>query len=230
MPNVQETVELPRKILPIIYVVDMTDFKNVECISNLNQTMHEIASIFKCHYDDYYFDIRINVLSNVAEGKWMYNELQPANEFEWKELHTCSEATPSSLLEELNKKLCRSEMFKIDFSFIVPYIVLISDRTHASTVDWENTVERVTNGNKWFKHSNKLAISINDDTNIDFLLKFVKNIEMIVPLRNACYVHSIMVKYFNLNNPKGLGEYLKECSISKSSQEPLEAESWGDWE
>ena len=127
-------------------------------------------------------------------------------------------------------QLSRSEMLKSDVGFFVPYIVLISDRTHASTVEWENTVERVTNGNKWFKYSNKLAISINDDTNVDFLLKFVKNIETIVPLQDACYVHSIMFKYFNRDTPKGFGEFLKECRASESSQEPLEDEGWGDWE
>lgn len=230
MPNLIDVGEVSRRILPIIYVIDISDLKNFECISNLNQTMHAITSMFECYYGDYDYDIRINVLSNAMEGKWMYNELQLANKFEWKELHTCNEADPTSLLEELNKKLSRSEMLKNDVGFCVPYIVLISDRTHASTVEWENTVERVTNGNKWFKYSNKLAISINDDTNIDFLLKFVKNIETIVPLQNACYVHSIMFKYFNLDTPKGFGEYLKECSASESSQEPLEDEGWGDWE
>ena len=230
MPNLIDVGEVSRRILPIIYVIDISDLKNFECISNLNQTMHAITSMFECYYGDYDYDIRINVLSNAMEGKWMYNELQLANKFEWKELHTCNEADPTSLLEELNKKLSRSEMLKNDVGFCVPYIVLISDRTHASTVEWENTVERVTNGNKWFKYSNKLAISINDDTNVDFLLKFVKNIETIVPLQDACYVHSIMFKYFNRDTPKGFGEFLKECGASESSQEPLEDEGWGDWE
>lgn len=229
MPNLIDVSEVLLKILPIIYVVDISDYRNLKCISHLNKTMRETISIFKRYYGDCDYDIRINVLSNASEGKWMYNELQPANKFEWKELCMSSESDPGSLLEELNKQLSRSEMLKSNAGFCLPYVVFISDRKYTPSVALNETIENITMTNKWFKHSHKVAIALNDEVNLDYLLQLSENPETIVPLANIQEVHEILFYSPNLDKDR-LITYMKNLSISKSSQESVEDENWGDWE
>ena len=229
MPNIIDVSEALLKILPIIYVVDISDYRNLKCISRLNKTMRETISIFKRYYGDCDYDIRINVLSNASEGKWMYNELQPANKFEWKEMCMSSESDPGSLLEELNKQLSRSEMLKSDAGFCLPYVVFISDRKHTPSLALNEIIENITTTNKWFKHSHKIAIALNDEVNSDYLLQLSKNPETIVSFVNIQEVHEILFYSPNLDKDR-LITYMKNLSISKSSQESVEDENWGDWE
>ena len=229
MPNLIDVSEVLLKILPIIYVVDISDYRNLKCISRLNKTMRETISIFKRYYGDCDYDIRINVLSNASEGKWMYNELQPANKFEWKELCMSSESDPGSLLEELNKQLSRSEMLKSNAGFCLPYVAFISDRKHMPSMALNGSIENIPKINKWFKHSHKIAIALNDEVNVDYLLKLSENPETIVSFANVQEVHEIL--FYNANRDKDrLLAYMKDLSVLKNSQEPTGDESWDDWD
>lgn len=128
MPNIIDGLGIPRKVLPIIYVVDIFDHMVAERMSKLNRTMREALSVFKNVYDkcDYY-DIQINVLLNSVEDMWMYNDLQAADKFEWKEMCITQVKNPIVIIEELAKNLSRHKMLESNVGFAIPYIVLISD-------------------------------------------------------------------------------------------------------
>lgn len=183
MPNINATVEIARRILPIIYVIDSSGSMSGEKIASVNEAMNDAMDLLKdISAKNPDAEIKVGVLRFASGAEWI-KPLTDLEDYYWNDLKAGGVTDLGSALNELNNKLSRSEFLKSDVGFCIPVIMFMSDGE--PTDDYEKALKNINETNKWFKHSTKIAIAVGDAANTDILAKVVGNVEAVVSVNDV---------------------------------------------
>ena len=186
MPNILETEEMARKVLPIIYVIDTSGSMSGEKIASVNEAMHETIEVLK-EVSDKNPDaqVKIAALSFSSGAEWVTNKngLEDMEDFFWNDIQAGGVTDLGAALDELDKKLSRNAFLVSDTGFCIPVIIFMSDG--APTDDWERSLTKIKDGNKWYKNATKIAIAVGEDADKDVLAKVVGNIEAVITVTDV---------------------------------------------
>lgn len=158
--------QMPRKLLPIIYVLDTSGSMSGDRISSVNEAMKETVDVLKdVSKKNPTAELKIGVLKFASGAEWVTkNAGEPGlvfmEDFFWNDLSAGGLTDLGSALNELNDKLSRKQFLDSDVGFKAPVLIFMSDG--GPTDDWEKAFDKVKNENKWFKVSTKIAIAVDD--------------------------------------------------------------------
>lgn len=179
MPNQNETVEVARKVLPIIYVLDTSGSMVGDRIGAVNEAMNETMEVLKdVSAKNPDAEIKVGVLQFSTGAKWVTNGLVFLEDFFWNDLQAGGITDFGAALNELNKKLSRNEFLVSDTGFCVPVIMFMSDGM--PTDNYEKALDNISNTNKWFKYATKIGIAVGDDADKRFLAHIVGTSEAVI--------------------------------------------------
>lgn len=182
---------VPRRVMPLIFMVDTSGSMEGEKIASLNtairQTLNDVGEISKNNGDA---QIKIGVLEFSSGATWMYPNLLDSETFNWQDLEAGGLTSFGAALNELNDKLSRSHGFMSEPTGTrSPAIILLSDGE--PTDEYKHALDKIK-GNNWFKVAIKVAIAIGNDANTDILSEFTGQKEAVFTVHNAERLKSII--------------------------------------
>lgn len=184
MPNINETQEMARKVLPIFYVLDTSGSMQGQKIASVNEAMHETVEVLKdVSNKNPDAIIKIAVLTFSSGTQWATNEkgLEDLEDFFWNDITAGGTTDLGYAIEELNSKLSRSQFLVSDTGFCIPVIIFLSDGR--PTDSWKNKLKKAKE-NKRFKNSTKIGIAVGDDADRETLATVVDNIEAVISVND----------------------------------------------
>ena len=193
MPNVNETVEVARKVLPIVYVLDTSGSMTGDRIAAVNEAMNETMEVLRdvsAHNPD--AEIKVGVLKFSTNAEWVTNGLVFMDDFFWNNLEAGGTTEVATALTALHNKLSRSEFLVSDTGFCIPVLIFMSDGEPTDPGVWESKLEWVKNNNKWFKYATKIAIAVGDDADKNCLAKLVGNSEAVVAVNDLATLKALI--------------------------------------
>ena len=182
--NPFEVEAIPRRVMPLIFMVDTSGSMGGAKIAALNtavrDALNEVGEISKNNADA---QIKVGALEFSNDAQWMYPQLEDSESFQWQDLQAGGLTSFGAALNELNNKLSGSHGFMSEPSGMrAPAIILLSDGE--PTDDYGHALEKIK-GNNWFKIAVKVAIAIGDDANKDVLAEFTGNIEAVITVHDV---------------------------------------------
>ena len=193
MPNVNETVEVVRKVLPIVYVLDTSGSMTGDRIAAVNEAMNETMEVLRdisAHNPD--AEIKVGVLKFSTNAEWITNGLVFLDDFFWNDLQAGGTTEVATALTALHSKLSRSEFLVSDTGFCIPVIIFMSDGEPTDPGVWESKLEWVKNNNKWFKYATKIALAVGEDADKNCLEKLVGNREAVAEVTDLATLKTLI--------------------------------------
>lgn len=193
MPNILETEEMARKVLPIIYVIDTSGSMKGDKIASLNEAMHETVEVLKeVSNTNPDAQIKIAALTFSTGAEWVTNKngLEDLDDFFWRDIQEGGVTDLGAAIDELNSKLSRNSFLVSDTGFCVPVIIFMSDG--GPTDSWKNKLKNIFETNKWYKGATKIAIAVGDDADKDVLAKVVGNIEAVISVTDVALLKKLI--------------------------------------
>lgn len=189
--NPFETEAIPRRVMPLIFMVDTSGSMGGAKIAALNtavrESLNEVGEISKNNADA---QIKVGALEFSSDVQWMYSHLEDSESFKWQDLQAGGLTSFGAALNELNNKLSRSHGFMSEPKGTrAPAIILLSDGE--PTDEYRHALEKIK-GNNWFKIAVKVAIAIGEDANNDVLAEFTGNIEAVITVHNIDQLKKII--------------------------------------
>ena len=165
MPDVRSG-DVPRKLLPIIYVLDVSGSMIGQPISALNEAMRETQNLLKeKQLTNPNAKIKIGAMSFSSGAQWITGNgigLEDLEDFFWNDLLAGGITDLGAALKMLYNKLSRSDIIRDDetIGYCRPIIIFMSDG--GPTDDWESALERAKE-NKWFKNATRISMAVGDE-------------------------------------------------------------------
>lgn len=163
MPSIHDDFgAMPRKLLPIIYVIDTSGSMSGDRIAAVNEAMRDTVEVLKdVSANNPSAEIKIGVLKFATNAEWVTkNGLIYMNDFFWNDLEAGGLTDLGAALSEISAKLSRSAFLSSDVGFKAPVIIFLSDG--APTDDWQLALSKTLASNKWFKIATKIALAVGD--------------------------------------------------------------------
>lgn len=175
MPNIAETQEGARKVLPIIYVLDVSGSMQGQPIGSLNTAMRETMPILReIEKTNVGAHVKVGAVTFGSQVSWISHGLEDIDDFIWNDAKATGLTELGEVLKELNLKMSRSEMFQSEVGFKLPVLIFLSDGAPTDKYSsWEAELDKITSENKWFKESTKIAIALGDYADKAVLTKIV---------------------------------------------------------
>ena len=182
---------VPRRVMPLIYVVDTSGSMDGAKIAMLNtavrETLNDVGEISKNNSDA---QIKIAVLEFSNDAHWHANNLIDSESFTWIDLEAGGLTSLGAAYEELNNKLSKSHGFMAEpTGSRAPAIILLSDGE--PTDDWKHPLDKLK-GNRWFNTGVKVAIGVGDDANKAVLAEFTGSIEAVITVHDVAQLKKII--------------------------------------
>ena len=178
MPNLPEEIET-RADLTVFYVLDTSGSMVNEKIATLNAAMVETVEALKDaakHNGDAH--IRIAILEFNSGCNWItYNGPEYMEDFTYTDLKAGGLTDMGMALEELDKKLHRSEYLNAVVGSKLPIIIFMTDGY--ATDDYRKGLEKIKQ-NKWFKYATKIGFAIGEEPDSKMLAERVGNSEAVI--------------------------------------------------
>lgn len=179
-----EVEAIPRRVMPLIFMVDTSGSMDGAKIASLNQavseTLIQIADISKNNNNA---QIKVAVLMFSNDVQWKSPQLEDSESFKWTDLQAGGLTSFGAAIDELNNKLSRSHGFMSEPTGTrAPAIILLSDGE--PTDEYKHALEKIK-GNPWFKIAVKVAIAIGDDANKEVLKEFTGSIESVIAVHTV---------------------------------------------
>ena len=189
--NPFEVEAIPRRVMPLIFIVDTSGSMGGAKIAALNtavrESLNEVGEISSNNSDA---QIKVGALEFSSDAEWMYPQLEDSESFQWQDLQAGGLTSLGAALNELNNKLSKSHGFMSEPSGMrAPAIILLSDGE--PTDEYKHALEKIK-GNPWFKIAVKVAIAIGEDANNDVLAEFTGNIESVITVHNVDQLKKII--------------------------------------
>lgn len=180
MPDIKEQEKIPRKLLPIIYVLDTSGSMSGDRIAAVNSAMTETVEVLRdVSNNNPTAELKIGVLQFASGAKWVTERgFVFMEDFYWNDLNAGGLTDFGSALKELHNKMSRTEFLNSDVGYKVPVIIFMSDGE--PTDDYESALQKINENNKWFKVSTKIAIAIGDGANVEVLQKITGSPESVI--------------------------------------------------
>lgn len=184
MPNINETVEVARKVLPIIYVLDTSGSMAGDRIAAVNEAMNETMEVLKdVSAKNPDAEIKIGVLKFSSGAEWITNGLIFMEDFYWNDIKAGGVTDLGSALNELHNKLSRSQFLISDTGFCIPVLMFMSDGQ--PTDNYEKALENINANNKWFRYATKIGIAVGEDADREVLAKIAGNSEAVIGVNDV---------------------------------------------
>lgn len=190
--NPFELDAIPRRVMPLIFLVDTSGSMDGAKIASLNtavrETLNDVGEISKNNSDAL---IKVAVLEFSSATAWMYPQPIESEKFQWQDLKANGLTSLGSAYSELNDKLSKSHGFMAEpTGSRAPTMILITDGQ--PTDDYKRPLEKLK-GNPWFKAGVKVAIAVGDeDTRLDILAEFTGNKEAVLTVHNVDQLKKII--------------------------------------
>ena len=173
----QELATIPRKIMPVFFVLDCSGSMTGAWIASLNEAMRNTIEALKIEqYNNPDVDMRIAVLQVNSSCRWLTPDLIPIDDIIWDDLTAGGLTSFGESFNELNKQLSRRGMLQSDTGVLSPIIVFTADGI--PTDSWENPLESLKQ-NRWYRSATKIALGIHDGADEEFLTEIVGNSECV---------------------------------------------------
>lgn len=172
------TVEsIPRKVLPMFFLIDTSGSMAGEKIGSLNTAMEEVLLELR-DMSSIDADIKVAVLEFSSGCKWQTASLVSVDSYgAWETLKAGGVTDMGAACLELDKKLSRNGGFMTSASgSYAPIIFIMSDGV---PVDDFNKGLAQLQKNNWFKAAMKIALAIGEDADEEVLTKFTGNRELV---------------------------------------------------
>ena len=191
MPSVEGVVL--KKVLPIIYVVDVSGSMLGDKIATVNEAMHESMNVLKeVSEDNADAEIKVGVLKFSSGAQWVTKTgLVSLEDFYWNDLQAAGVTDLGMALDELNEKMTRSSFLVSETGFCLPVFIFMSDG--GPTDNWEKSFKNISSTNRWFKEGRKIAIAIGDEVDEDVLKAITGTIESVIKPKNLAELKSLIV-------------------------------------
>lgn len=181
---------VPKRTLPIIFMIDTSGSMRGKRIAKLNESMCNVLSILTKKSEEHVdSEIRIAVLKYSSGCEWVTKGFVGIGDFQWKNINTGGMTDFGAAIRELNSMLSRSTLFAGAVQYCVPIIINITDGT--PTDNWEKGFELIKQ-NKWFDVSKKICITIGDDADVAVLKKFCGTEERIIRVEDISNLKSLI--------------------------------------
>ena len=189
--NPFEVEAVPRRVMPLIFVVDTSGSMSGAKIASLNtavrEALNDVGEISKNNSDA---QIKIAALEFSSDVNWMYPQPMEAEAFAWQDLTAGGLTSFCEALNELNAKLSTSHGFMAEpTGSRAPAIILLSDGE--PTDEYSRALEKIK-GNRWFNVAVKVAIAIGDDADTNVLAEFTGNIEAVITVHTVDQLKKII--------------------------------------
>lgn len=228
MPNVKGTVL--KKVLPIIYVVDVSGSMMGDKIATVNEAMHESMNVLKeVSEDNADADIKVGVLKFSSGAQWVTKAgLVSLEDFYWNDLQATGVTDLGMALNELNEKISRSSFLVSDTGFCLPVFIFMSDG--GPTDNWQKAFANISSTNRWFKEGRKIAIAIGDEADIDVLKELAGTVEAVIKPKNLADLKSLIIAVsvsasFLATKSRMVGDEAKGADILKDAQEKVNGDT-----
>jgi hypothetical protein len=215
-----DPIEMPKRVRPIIFVIDTS--KNMDCdtISVINQTAN--TSIEKLKKGDYFFDfeIKITVLSSWEANTFIEHEFLPLENYVWNDLslNVLQVGNLDPFFVKLNNMWTEKTIDDLTgrndaLTVLYPFIIVITSKKSVS-----NGTLGLT-GLLSDKHSGYIVI-ITDDNETHIDVHIVENIFTVSSRRGLKNILKLSILDFNriLLRPKSEGEKFYGSNIPLRSK------------
>ena len=120
---------IPRRVMPLIFVVDTSGSMAGEKIASVNtavrETLNDVGEISKNNADA---QIKVAALQFSSGAQWMYPQPMQSETFKWQDLEASGITSLGAAYAELNEKLSRSHGFMAEpTGSRAPAIILLTD-------------------------------------------------------------------------------------------------------
>lgn len=189
--NPWDVVGIPRRVMPLIFLVDTSGSMIGTKIAALNtavrEALNDVGEISRNNSDA---QIKVAVLEFSSGVSWMYPRPMDSETFSWQDLEAAGLTCFGEAINELNNKLSTSHGFMAEpTGSRAPALILLSDGE--PTDDYKHALEKIK-GNPWFKVAVKVAIAIGDDANTNVLAEFTGNIESVITVHSVAQLKKII--------------------------------------
>lgn len=179
MPNLSQMTGVPRRALPIFYVLDTSGSMMGEKIERLNHAMEETTLALKQvaqHNGD--AQLKVAVLTFDSKISWV----QPAGpedmeDFIWTDLGAGGMTCLGAALDELESKLHHDAFLTSSTGTLMPVIIFMTDGYPND--DYLKALERI-NRNKYFAKAVKIGFAIGEEADATVIAQVVGDAEAVI--------------------------------------------------
>lgn len=172
--------ENPRRVLPVIYVLDTSGSMEGDRIAAVNVAMKETVEVLKeVANENAKAEIKIGVLTFNSTAQWMTKELVYIEDFFWNNIKAGGLTEVSFALEALYDQMSRSELLVSDTGFLVPVVIFMSDGEPTDPGKWEPKLKWLIDNNTWFRCATKIALAVGQEADKGCLAKIVGSNEAV---------------------------------------------------
>lgn len=166
MPKVP-TEKVPRRVLSVFYLLDVSGSMTGAKITMLNSAMEETtAELKKQAKNNADAEVKVAVLTFSSGCKWL-NPAGPESleeDFIWEELQAGGLTDVGAALKELDSKLSREGYLDSITGNYMPVIIVMTDGF--ATDDYTKALAEIRR-NKWFQRAIKIGFAVGDDSEVD---------------------------------------------------------------
>ena len=159
--DLTDTEPVPRKIQPIIFVVDVSGSMSGKKITRVNSALRttisriEEATARQARYEVAIAILRYSEITDWAGG----SQLIPVSKFIFQDLWAAGRSDLGIALSALDKSLSSRCLFSSPVGYMPPTIVFIG--YHGACGDWKTALGKLSE-NEWFNVSSKIAIVLTE--------------------------------------------------------------------
>ena len=201
--GILDKVELPRKMCPVIFLLDTSGSMYGAPIGAVNAALEsvlpELISMNDSNPDN---EIKVAVLTFDFDAEWKFGgeELLSPEEVKdsWNDLNANGSTAMGAAFRALNEKLSTTHGFmKRASGSVAPVLFLLSDGE--PTDDYQAGLQKLKNNN-WYKIAVRVAVGYGD-SNDDVLREFTMNSETVIHTNNPAELKK-MIKFIAVTSSR----------------------------
>ena len=185
-----DRVKIARRTMVLFFLVDTSGSMVGDKIGSVNdairETVPDLQDLSNSNADA---AIKIATLQFATDVQWLYPQPIDSGDFRWNDLQVGGLTSLGAALNELNKKLSKSQFLQEAAGSFAPVIILLSDG--GPTDDYRKGLDSIKQNN-WFKHAIKIAIAIGNDADKNVLTEFTGNSEAVIEVHNRSALKAII--------------------------------------
>ncbi len=231
MPDMRNTEAVPKRIRPVIFVLDTSEHMEGKAIQIVNESMPEMINSLRMAISGAREDVRIGVLAFSDGAEWLSDGLERIEDFVWRDVEAGGAADMGAALEELNARMSRSCWFESCYLWLYPAICFISCGKYVE--GWKAVLYRICNENRWFRDSVRYAVAAGEDADRLALAEAADhNLEAVFPENDILALVDVIKYMFRDRsdfNRAGISVFAGEKGNTEFPAEPI-GDIAGEWD
>lgn len=221
--------KIPRKVLPLLYVIDTSGSMVGERIAAINVAMKQTVEILReIDLENSSIQLKLGVLTFSSVVNWLTDGLTSMSDFFWSDLTAAGRTLMGEALGTLNDKLSRKEFLASETGFLIPIIIFISDGNPAD-IDVFGENLKLLKENKWFTNAIKICIAIGDDVDKNYFADISGNESLVIEVTGIevlpdfiKMISERLAQFYAIRLPEGysdVGNYVLDLVINQLDPE-----------